>query len=87
MLFGLFHRTHVGLRVVRKSPSGLLAPFLFLALLMLNEGSTLVPHLALIASTSEASLTPWEWLTGLMVLQPCVRGSALDVRGSASHLS
>ena len=67
VLFGLFYRTHADLRAVRKPPSGLFGPFLFGALLMLNEVTTAVPYFAAIALMSEASLTPSEWLIGLLV--------------------
>ena len=67
VLFGLSYRTHADVRVVRKPPSGLLGPFLFGALLMLNEVTTAVPYFAAIALMSEASLAPSEWLIGLLV--------------------
>ncbi len=67
LLFGLFYRTHADARAVRKPPSGLFSPFLFGALLMLNEVTTAVPYFAAIALMSEASLTRSEWLFGLLV--------------------
>jgi len=67
VLFGLFYRTHADVRAVRKPPSGLFGPFLFGALLMLNEVTTAVPYFAAIAFMSEASLTPSEWFIGLLV--------------------
>jgi len=67
VLFGLSYRTQAEVRAVRKPPSGLFGPFLFGALLMLNEVTTAVPYFAAIALMSEASLTPSEWLIGLLV--------------------
>jgi cytochrome c biogenesis protein CcdA len=67
VLFGLSYRTQAEVRAVRKPPSGLFGPFLFGALLMFNEVTTAVPYFAAIALMSEASLTPSEWLIGLLV--------------------
>jgi len=67
VLFSLSYRTQAEVRAVRKPPSGLFGPFLFGVLLMLNEVTTAVPYFAAIALMSEASLTPSEWLIGLLV--------------------
>ena len=67
VVFGLFYRASADRRTVRKPPGGLFGPFLFGVLLMLNEVATAVPYFAAIALMSEASLSPLEWLIGLLV--------------------
>lgn len=65
--FGLVYRAAADGRTVRKPPRGLFGPFLFGVLLMVNEVTTAVPYFAAIALMSEASLSPLEWLIGLLV--------------------